>query len=297
MKRMFLLFVFTLISINSVKLIQARPTVLGGAVNAENIYVRDIAGNFINITVEDVLAVAIAHKPDAVVLDFFAGSGTTAHAVMRLNRRDGGRRRSVVVTNNEVAADEQKALRDNDLRPGDPDWEQWGICDHITKPRIEAAINGRTPDDDPIKGDYRFSDEFPMADGLEENVEFFTATCGGDEARVGVLGTVRILGTGRLDSGGLAHVDPRASRILPHAAPGAAAQPRHRRPPRLPPQLRPRRLPLQVETGRRLGTTPLPGRGGSSGYGCAGNHRPTSAARRPPSGVAPGSSWRSARRR
>lgn len=42
--------------------------------------------------VEDVLRFFVATKPDAVVLDFFAGYGTTAHAVMRLNRQDGGRR-------------------------------------------------------------------------------------------------------------------------------------------------------------------------------------------------------------
>ena len=41
---------------------------------------------------------------------------------------------------------------------------------------IEAAVTGRTPDGDPIKGDYKFTDEFPMADGFEENVEFFTLT-------------------------------------------------------------------------------------------------------------------------
>ena len=55
-------------------------------------------------------------KPDAVVLDFFAGSGTTAHAVTRLNRQDGGRRQSIMVTNNEVSADEAKELRE----PGSP---------------------------------------------------------------------------------------------------------------------------------------------------------------------------------
>ena len=126
--------------------------------------------------VEDCLRFFVADKPDAVVVDFFAGSGTTAHAVMRLNKQDGGRRQSIIVTNNEVAADEQKALREKGLRPGDPEWERWGICEYITKPRIEAAITGKTPDGEPIKGDYKFTDEFPMADGFEENVEFFTLT-------------------------------------------------------------------------------------------------------------------------
>lgn len=95
---------------------------------------------------------------------------------MRLNRQDGGRRQCISVTNNEVAADEHRALREKGLRPGDPEWEQWGICDHITKPRVAAAITGKTPDDQPIQGDYKFTDEFPMAEGFEENAEFFTLT-------------------------------------------------------------------------------------------------------------------------
>ncbi|GAB3859402.1 hypothetical protein GCM10028801_20750 [Nocardioides maradonensis] len=126
--------------------------------------------------VEDSLRFFVSDKLDAVVLDFFSGSGTTAHAVMRLNKQDGGRRQCIAVTNNEVSAEEQKKLREQGLRPGDPEWEQWGICDYITKPRIKAAITGRTPSGDPIKGDYKFTDEFPMADGFEENVEFFTMT-------------------------------------------------------------------------------------------------------------------------
>jgi adenine-specific DNA-methyltransferase len=126
--------------------------------------------------VEDALRFFVAAKRNAVVLDFFAGSGTTAHAVMRLNHQDGGHRRCISVTNNEVASDEQKALCAKDLRPGDPEWERWGICEYITKPRIEATITGRTPDGEPIKGDYKFTNEFPTADGLQENAEFFTLT-------------------------------------------------------------------------------------------------------------------------
>lgn len=126
--------------------------------------------------VEDALRFFVNAKRDAVVLDFFSGSGTTAHAVMRLNRQDGGGRQCISVTNNEVAADEQKALRERGLRPGDAEWELLGICDHITKPRVAAAILGKTPDGDPIRGDYKFTDEFPMSDGFEENAEFFTLT-------------------------------------------------------------------------------------------------------------------------
>ena len=126
--------------------------------------------------VEDTLRFVVGAKPDALVIDFFSGSGTTAHAVMRLNRQDGGARRTILVTNNEVAAEEQRRLQESGFRPGDAEWERDGICEHITKPRIAAAITGRTPDGEPIKGDYKFTDEFPMSEGLEENVEFFTLT-------------------------------------------------------------------------------------------------------------------------
>ena len=126
--------------------------------------------------VEDAIRLATKNQPNATVLDFFSGSGTTAHAVMRLNKQDGGRRRSISVTNNEVSFEEAKQLTMAGHRPGDPEWEKLGICDYVTKPRIEAAITGRTPAGDPIKGDYKFTDEFPMADGFEANARFFTLT-------------------------------------------------------------------------------------------------------------------------
>lgn len=45
-----------------------------------------------------------------LVIDFFAGSGTTLHAVNLLNYQDGGKRRCIMVTNNEVSSDEADAL-------------------------------------------------------------------------------------------------------------------------------------------------------------------------------------------
>ncbi len=77
--------------------------------------------------VEDALRFFVTDISDATVLDFFSGSGTTAHALMRLNRQDGGRRQCISVTNNEVAANEQAALRQDGLcafrahPPGDSD--------------------------------------------------------------------------------------------------------------------------------------------------------------------------------
>lgn len=126
--------------------------------------------------VEDALRFFVANKPDAIILDFFAGSGTTAHAVMRLNRQDSGNRQCISVTNNEVGAEEQKGLRSKKLRPGDEEWEKWGICNYITKPRVEAVITGKAPNGKKIKGDYKFTDEFPISDGFLENAEFFNLT-------------------------------------------------------------------------------------------------------------------------
>lgn len=47
--------------------------------------------------VYDSLVAATGNDPEAIVLDFFAGSGTTAHAVMQLNKDTGGRRRFINV--------------------------------------------------------------------------------------------------------------------------------------------------------------------------------------------------------
>ena len=99
--------------------------------------------------VEDALRAFVGDKPHATILDFFAGSGTTAHAVMRLNRQDAGARRCILVTNNEVSTQEEGRLRRQGLRPGDSDWEALGICEYITRPRITAAATGKTPDGEP----------------------------------------------------------------------------------------------------------------------------------------------------
>ena len=126
--------------------------------------------------VEDALRFYVGNKPEALILDFFAGSGTTAHAVARLNHQDDGHRRCVSVTNNEVSEKEGAALRARGLRPGDKEWEALGIFEYITRPRIEAAITGRTLSGAAIDGSYRFIDEFPMSEGFSENVEFYELT-------------------------------------------------------------------------------------------------------------------------
>ena len=52
--------------------------------------------------VHDTIRFFVANKPNALIVDFFAGSGTTLQAVNLLNAEDGGHRRCIMVTNNEV---------------------------------------------------------------------------------------------------------------------------------------------------------------------------------------------------
>lgn len=123
--------------------------------------------------VEDALRFFVASKPNAVVLDFFSGSGTTTHAVARLNREDGGLRRSIVVTNNEVDEATSRVLQAKGLEPGISDeYEEHGICRAITWPRIKSCITGVGPSGKCIAGSYL--DGRPMADGFEENAAYFT---------------------------------------------------------------------------------------------------------------------------
>lgn len=83
---------------------------------------------------------------DAVILDFFGGSGSTLEAVLRLNAEDGGTRQCVLVTNNELAATDQKRLTKEGHRAGDPAWEALGVHDYVTRPRVETLLTGVRPD-------------------------------------------------------------------------------------------------------------------------------------------------------
>lgn len=63
--------------------------------------------------------ISLVNKDDATILDFFAGSGTTGHAVLKLNAEDGGHRKFILCTNNEN-----------------------NICEEVTYERIKRVING-----------------------------------------------------------------------------------------------------------------------------------------------------------
>jgi adenine-specific DNA-methyltransferase len=65
----------------------------------------------------------VASQKDSIILDFFAGSGTTGQAVAELNREDGGTRQFIIITNN----DKSEKLPD-------------GICTQVCFPRLQKTI-------------------------------------------------------------------------------------------------------------------------------------------------------------
>lgn len=104
--------------------------------------------------VHDSIRFLIANKPNALILDFFSGSGTTLHAVNILNKEDGGHRRCIMVTNNEVSADEETTFRARGLHKGDEDWEKFGIARYVNWPRTKCSIEGIDVNGQPINGEY-----------------------------------------------------------------------------------------------------------------------------------------------
>lgn len=81
----------------------------------------------------------IASSDDSIILDFFAGSGTTGHAVLKYNNaHPGSNRRFILCTNNES-----------------------GICENVTYPRIKTVITGKR------------ADGSVYAEGIPANVKYY----------------------------------------------------------------------------------------------------------------------------
>lgn len=103
---------------------------------------------------KDCLSMIVSGKKDSIILDFFAGSGTTLHAVNLLNAEDKGRRKCILVTNNEVSEAESKILKEKGYKKGDNEWEKLGIAKYVTWPRTFCSINGIDINGKPLEGDY-----------------------------------------------------------------------------------------------------------------------------------------------
>jgi len=123
------------------------------------------------------LRTVTAQRKDAVILDFFAGSGTTLHATCLLNAEDGGTRTSIIVTNNELGEKREKQLTKAHVRPGSEEWESEGICNAITWPRCKYAVGGKRDDGSKLEEAYlitKLGEDKPleMSAGFEENVAY-----------------------------------------------------------------------------------------------------------------------------
>ncbi len=122
--------------------------------------------------VKDTMGFFINNKRNALIVDFFAGSGTTLHAVNLLNQQDGGRRRCIMVTNNEVSESEAKELEEKGIKPGDEEWENHGIARFVTWPRTVCSVKGTDTYGNKIQGNYLGSNT-PIANGFKANVGYF----------------------------------------------------------------------------------------------------------------------------
>jgi hypothetical protein len=72
--------------------------------------------------------VSIANDPNGIFLDFFAGSGTTGHAVAKLNKEDGGNRKFILVSSTEATEDQ---LDKN-------------VCRDVCAKRVRSVLGGYT---------------------------------------------------------------------------------------------------------------------------------------------------------
>ncbi len=81
----------------------------------------------------------ITAKKNHTILDFMAGSGTTGHAVLELNKEDGGNRKFILCTNNENK-----------------------ICEEVTYPRLQKVIKG-----------YKKNGDGEKIEGLDGNLQYF----------------------------------------------------------------------------------------------------------------------------
>lgn len=133
--------------------------------------------------VHDVLKFFVSDNPNALIIDFFSGSGTTLHAVNLLNAEDGGHRRCICVTNNEVSEAEEKKFVADGLRPSDHDWGKYGIANYVTWPRTVCSIEGHDVNGKPLEGNYGKPSKdidlgysLPKADGFKANAVFCELT-------------------------------------------------------------------------------------------------------------------------
>ena len=114
------------------------------------------------------LLISLIDNKDAIVLDFFAGSGTTAESVLELNKEDGGNRTFILATNNEVSDKAEKKfvkLNGKDKYKKSKEWDDFviknGICTSVMLPRVKTIITGKR------------KDNTKYSDGIPANLKYY----------------------------------------------------------------------------------------------------------------------------
>ena len=99
-------------------------------------------------TVYECLYAVTKDKPDAIILDYFAGSGTTGHATLMMNKLLGGNRHFILCTNNDVGEKKEIEYKKKygEIDSESDKWIDWkekyGIASSVTYPRIKSTIEG-----------------------------------------------------------------------------------------------------------------------------------------------------------
>lgn len=127
--------------------------ILGNSVNIMGMYPKPV------VFIKDLLK--MYDKKDSIILDFFAGTGTTGQAVIEINKEDGGTRKFILCTNNEVGKNFQKEIKKNEITANSKSWEFNGICQYFTFPRLNTVITGIRPDGT------------KYSDGIKTNLRYF----------------------------------------------------------------------------------------------------------------------------
>ena len=121
-------------------------------------------GKFPNPKPIDLLKILIKSysRKDTIVLDFFAGSGTTAQAVMEINEEDGGNRRFIMVNNSETCTNKtnakiRKTCEENGYHPIKNGSCIKNICRDVCRERVYRVIKGCGSQGQTIKWQYNES--------------------------------------------------------------------------------------------------------------------------------------------
>lgn len=109
--------------------------------------------------------VSVVEKKNAIVLDFFAGSGTTAHAVAELNKEDGGHRQCILMTDGGKTETTGESSKNGGK-------EELNIAEEITYERVRRVLTGKGWGDgkghEPLGGNLRYFnvEMIPLPQGI-----------------------------------------------------------------------------------------------------------------------------------